>query len=236
MVRLEDAVIARLDTQGERFEILVDPDLAMRVKHGETVNVEDLLVIDSIFKDARKGDVKSEERIKAIFKTTNLYELSKKIILEGEVQLTTQQRREIVEQKRKEIIATIAKNAINPQTKAPHPPQRIELAMEEAKIQVDINKPVKDQVQAVLKEIRKLIPISIENFRIAVKIPAEFTGKGNVILHKHKLEKEEWQNDGSLIAVIEIPAGTKQDLFNELNHLTHGTVETKLLESKPQAE
>ncbi len=230
MVKLEDAVIARYEKAGEKFELLVDPNLAMDLKHRKEVNLDDLLAIDSVFKDANKGDVKSEEALKKVFGTADVKEIAKRVILDGEVQLTTQQRKEILEKKRKEIIAYITSNAINPQTKTPHPPQRIENAIEEAKISIDINKSVAEQVSDIIKEIKRLIPISLEKLRIAVKIPAQYSGKANVILHKYELKQEEWQKDGSLVAVLEVSAGTKASLFDELNHLTHGDIEIKVLE------
>ncbi|MFH1586963.1 MAG: ribosome assembly factor SBDS [Candidatus Diapherotrites archaeon] len=230
MVKMEDAVIARFESKGEKFEMLVDPDLAMDLKEGREVNFNDLLVIDTVFKDANKGDEKSEEKVKEIFGTAGINEIAKKIILEGEVQLTTAQRREIMARKRKEIVAFIAMNAVNPQTKTPHPPQRIENAIEEAKLQIDFGKTVQEQIPEFMKELRKLIPISLEQLKLAIRIPAEHAGKAEHILHKYKLQKEEWQKDGSLIAVVEIPAGMKQELFNEINAITHGEVESKILE------
>jgi len=232
MVKLEDAVIARMSKGEMKFEILVDPELAMELKKGMNVNMDELLAYETIFKDANKGEEASEQSIVKIFGTTDVKEAAKKIILLGEVQLTTAQRKAMLEARRREIIATIARDAINPQTNAPHPPIRIEHAMNEAKITIDPFKTAAEQTPAILKEIRKLIPISLEKMRIAVRISVEFAGKANVILHKYELKQEEWQNDGSLVAIVEVPAGLKAQLFDELNHLTHGTIETKLLESK----
>ncbi|MCR4335431.1 MAG: ribosome assembly factor SBDS [archaeon] len=232
MVRTEDAVIARYEHSGEKFEILVDPDLAMDLKHGKDINFDDLLAADTVFKDAKKGEDKSEETLQKVFHTTDVKEIAKIIIMEGEVQLTTDQRRAITEKKRKEIVTFISRNAINPQTNTPHPVQRIENALNEIKFNVDLNKTVKEQIAEVVKEIKKILPLSMEKLKIAVRVPAQFSGKASVILHKYGLEKEEWQNDGSLVAMLELPAGTKQDLFNELNHLTHGDVETKIIDDK----
>src|SRR3989344_3072922 len=232
MVRTEDAVIARLEHSGEKFEILVDPDLAIDFKHGKNVNIDDMLAVDIIFKDAKKGEEKGEDSLQKVFGTKSAIEIAKRIIIEGEVQLTTEHRSGIVEKKRKEIINFITTNAINPQTNAPHPTQRIENALTELKFNIDINKPNKEIIADLIKQLRKLLPISLENLRIAVKVPALHAGKASPILHKYTLIKEEWQNNGSLIAVLEIPAGLKQGLFNELNHLTHGDVETKILDKK----
>jgi len=232
MVKLDQAVIARYDHEGEKFEILVDPDLALRLKKGDNVNFDDLLVIDTVFKDAGKGSAQSPDALNKAFGSTNVTEIAEKIIKQGEVQLTTEQRRNMREAKRREVIDSIAKNTINPQTNAPHPAKRIENALTEAKIHVDEMKSVEEQLPAIMKELKKILPISMEKLRIAVRIPAQFSGKASPILHKYELKKEEWQKDGSIIAVVELPGGLKNDLLNELNHITHGNVETKILEGK----
>ncbi|HIH33543.1 MAG TPA: ribosome assembly factor SBDS [Candidatus Diapherotrites archaeon] len=231
MVKMEDAVIARFEHSGHKFEILVDPNLALDLKHGKSVELSDLLAMDAIYKDANKGEEASEEIVKKVFGTTELKEVVSRIIKNGEVQLTTEQRRQMLEQKRKEIIAFISNNALNPQTKAPHPPLRIENAMNEARIQVDVFQSVQEQIPEILKEIKKIIPISLEKLKVAVKVPAEFAGKAMPVIHKYHASKQEWQSNGSLVAIFELPVGLKNELFNELNHLTHGNVEAKILEN-----
>ena len=137
MVTLEDAVIARLEYYGERFEILVDPDLASDFKRGEDIKIEEILAVEEVFKDAKKGDKASEEAMNKAFDTTDPLEAATIIIRKGQVQLTAQQRRDMQEDKRKMVVAKIARDAINPQTKLPHPARRIEIAMEEAKVRID---------------------------------------------------------------------------------------------------
>lgn len=232
MVKMEEAVIARLEHSGHKFEVLVDPDLALELRKGSKVNFDELLAIDTIFKDAGKGEEASEELVKKVFGTTESHKVAERIIKEGHVQLTTEQRKKMLEQRRREVVNFIAQNALNPQTNAPHPVARIEHAMEEAKVQVDLFKGTQEQVQEIVKEIKKLIPISMEKLKVAVRVPASFSGKASAILHKYGVQKEEWQKDGALVAVLELPVGMKQELFNELNHLTHGDVETKILEER----
>ncbi len=230
MVTLEDAVIARLEYYGERFEILVDPDLASDFKRGEDIKIEEILAVEEVFKDAKKGDKASEEAMNKAFDTTDPLEAAVLIIRKGQVQLTAQQRRDMQEDKRKMVVAKIAREAINPQTKLPHPARRIEIAMEEAKVRVDPFKSVDEQVNITLKAIRKLIPIRIEKVRVAIRIPGEDTGKVYGILPAYgKTMKEEWQQDGSWVAVVEIPGGMQESFYQKLSEITHGQVETKLL-------
>ena len=230
MVDLEDAIVARYESNGESFEVLIGPKAVQKMRDGEEIDLIDHLVIDTIFKNARKGTRASEEKMKKIFETEDPVEIARTIVLKGEVQLTTEQRRMMLEGKRKAIIAHIARNAINPQTGTPHPPNRIETAMEEAKVRVDPFKPVEIQVNRVLAALRPLIPIRFDTIRIATKLPGEEYGRCyDEIILIGKIVKEEWQKDGSWIGVVEMPAGLQGDYMDRLNTRTKGNVETKIL-------
>ena len=173
----KEYVIARIEKAGEKFEVLVKPDAVQRIRDGKEVDLLRELAIDEIFKDAHKGSKASEEKMMEFFGTTEPLAVAKQIVQRGEIQLTTEQRRQMLEAKRKQIVQYIAANAINPQTAAPHPPQRIENAMEEAKVHVDPFKSIEEQVKEVLDALRPLIPIRFEKVRIAVKLSAEDSAK-----------------------------------------------------------
>jgi len=230
MVDLDEAIVARLESHGETFEVLIDPKVVNHLKEGKEVELIDYMVIDEIFKNAHKGTRASEDKLKEVFGTLDAAEIAKVIILKGEVQLTAQQRKEMLESKRLRIIATIARNAINPQTGGPHTPARIEMAMEEAKVHIDAFKPVDVQVQQVMDKLRPLIPIRFDTVRIAVKLKADEYGRCyDDMKEMGKITNEEWQKNGDWIGVVEIPAGLRDDLFHRLNAKTHGEVETKQL-------
>jgi len=230
MVDLEEAIVARLESHGETFEVLIDPKVVNHLKDGKEIDLIDHMVIDEIFKNSSKGTRAAEDKLMEVFGTTDAVEIAKIIILKGEVQLTAQQRKEMLESKRLRIIATIARNAINPQTGGPHTPARIEMAMEEAKVHIDPFKPVDIQVQHVMDKLRPLIPIRFDKVRIAVKLKADEYGRCyEDMAEMGKIIKDEWQKNGDWIGVVEIPAGLRDDLFHRLNAKTHGNVETKQL-------
>jgi ribosome maturation protein SDO1 len=230
MVDIEDAIIAKLESHGETFEVLIDPKAVKDIRDGKQVDLFDYLVVDEIFKNARKGTRVPEEKIKEVFGTTDPLEVAKQIVVKGEVQLTAEQRKEMQESKRKRIVSEIARNAINPQTNGPHTVQRIEMAMEEAKVHIDPFKPVDVQVKDVLDKLRPLIPIRFDKMRIAVKLTGDEYGRCyEDIIHFGKILREEWQANGSWIGVVEIPAGMRDDFYAKLNEKTKGDVETKQL-------
>jgi len=228
----KEFVIARIEKAGEKFEVVVKPEAVQKIRDGKDINVLDNLAIDEIFRDAHKGSKASEEKMQEFFGTTEAVEVARQIIKKGEIQLTTEQRRDMQEAKRKQIVAYIAANAINPQTGTPHPPQRIENAMAEAKVHVDPFKPIEEQVKEVLDALRPLIPIRFEKARIAVKLTAEDSAKcyGDIKAFG-TIVREEWQSSGAWIGVVEMPAGMQTEFIERLNAKTKGNVEAKVLKA-----
>ena len=230
MVSLEEAVVARYETGGNRFEILIDPESAKNYKDGDEIDWEDAIAADGIWTDTAKGDRAPENLVSDAFSSTNLIEIYKKILTEGTIQLTSQQRNEMVSQKKKQIIAHVVANAMNPQTGGPHPPQRIENAIEETRFSIDPMEGVEKQVEKLIKSIKPLIPISFEKIKVAVKIQAIYVGKCyGQISTLANIQSEEYQKDGSWIGMLEMSAASFAKLEDVLGSLTKGTAETKML-------
>jgi ribosome maturation protein SDO1 len=230
MVKLEDAVIARLSSHGANFEVLVDPDLALALRSGESVDIKNLLAIDKVFKDAKKGDKASEEMVRKAFGTTDALKVAEQIIRRGEIQITTEQRRRMRQERLKQIVTLISRRAINPQTGLPHPPARIESAMEEARVHVDAFKSAEEQLPSIIKALQPILPLKFELRKIAVRIPAVHVGKAyRVVKGFATVKQEQWLDDGSWAVVVEIPAGIQAEFFDKLNELTKGEVQTKVL-------
>ena len=230
MVSLENAVIARLHKGADRFEVLVDPHEAEHIIEGKTENILSALAIDAVFSDSKKGTHAPIESLQKHFNTTDISTIAQEIIQKGEIQLTTEQRREMQDKKKKRIVDLIVKNAMDPKTKMPHPRTRIELALEEAKVHIDPFKSVNQQMKTILETLRPLLPISMEQARISVKIPPEHVGKAyGAVRSFGTLEREEWQSDGTWIGIVKLPAGMQTDFYDRLNTLTKGNVETRIL-------
>ncbi len=229
MVSVEDATTARMTRDGLHFEILVDPDLALRYKNGEELSMENILASQFVYSDAKKGDKVSDDDLEKVFRTHDMSVIAASILRHGELQLTTDQRRKLTEEKRKQIADIISKQGMDPKTKMPHPPQRIMNAMEQAKVHVDPFRDSKDQLNDVLEKIQEVLPISLEKVEVAVRVPMNYAGKASsAIRSMAPVKSEEWKGD-AWMAVIEIPAGMQSEIYDKLNNLTGGTVETKIL-------
>ena len=221
---------ARISRTGEKFEILVKPEPALEYKMGKTVGITQILAIDEIYSDAGKGTRASTEKLEKAFGTTDPVAIADEIMKHGELQLTTDQRRQLIEDKRRQIIAFISRNCIDPRTGTPHPPIRIEQALNQIKLSIDPFKSADEQSKDIIDELRVLIPIKMEQMRVAVKILAEYAPKGYGALKGYgTITREEWQSDGALVAVVEMPAGVYGPFVERLGKITQGTIQTKIL-------
>ncbi len=222
-------VIAKIEIGGNKFEILVNPDLAFKYRSSEKVNLDDLLMSDTIYKDARKGLKASPESIKKAFGTDDMRKITDIILRQGELQLTSAQRRHLLEAKKRQVINYIVKNAVDPKTKLPIPVKRIENLFEELRISVDLNKSAEVQAVEAVKRIARVIPIRLAKAIIKVSIPPEFSGRlYNELSRLGELKKTEWKSDGSLVAEIEIPAGAQNEIINAVNKLTKGKAQIQI--------
>src|SRR3989338_2099712 len=233
MVTVDQAIIARLKTHGQDFEILVDFGNALALREGKSVDMHDILAAMKIFSDAKKGLEASETAMKQIFGTNDVEEVAKTIIQKGEIQLTQEYRERLREEKRKQIINIIHRNGVDPKTHLPHPPQRIENAFIEAKFHVDEFMPVQEQVQEALKKLRPILPIKFEVKELAIKIPPEYAPKCySTVKSFGTILREEWQSNGNWIVVVETTGGMENDFYDRLNRICHGSLESKVLKIK----
>jgi ribosome maturation protein SDO1 len=229
-VDLGNAVIARLELKGSRFEILVDPDKALNFKRGENIDIRDILMGYVIFEDAHRGKKAPEEKLKVAFETDDVFAIASQIIKNGEVQLTAEQRKDMIEEKKKRIIHIIARNSINPQTGLPHPPARIEAAIEEAKVPINPFRDPDEQAKEIVEALRPILPIRIETTKLAVKVPSPYSAKAYSVLERYgTISKDEWGKDGSWICVIEIPAGLRVEVVEKINEFTKGKAQIKTI-------
>jgi ribosome maturation protein SDO1 len=171
-----------------------------------------------------------------VFETTDPLEIIPEVIKRGEIQITAEQRREMQEQKRKDLINRITRNAVNPQMDdAPHPPERIESALEETDFRVDPMERVESQVDEALDALRPVIPIRFDTITVAVQLPPDYAGSGQAKIREFgELEREEWQPDGSWIGVIEFPAGMQNDFYDLVNEVSSGEAETEIIQDEDQ--
>ena len=216
MVSLDDAVVARLEKGGKRYEILVDPELVDQFKSDpSSVSLDDLLATDEVWHDAKGGERPTEEKILSTFGTTELLDCVTNILRNGSIQLTTLQRRQMIADKRQQIITEISRTAIDPRSKAPHPATRIELALDELRWNPDPFLSVERQIKDAITVLRPVIPLSFETIKLAFRVSGSAYGSVQREVRSDVI-KEEWLSNGDWAFVVEIPAGMKGEYLSKV--------------------
>jgi ribosome maturation protein SDO1 len=220
--------VARLVLDGDKFELLVKPDPALEYKMGKRSDISGALVSDEIYSDANKGSRASSEKMMKHFKTTDSADVAKQILARGELNLTTDQRRKMVEEKKRQIVQFINRSFVDPKTHLPHPLVRIEAAMEEVRVPIDPFKKVEDQAKTLVDALRKILPLRSETAKLTVTVPPQFAAQSySVLKSTGELRSEEWLADGSLKAVLDMNASIRGQFLDRLGAVTKGSAQVR---------
>ena len=223
---------ARIKQGGKLFEILVDLDDALKFKKGELNSIE--AEGDRIFTDIKKGNVAPSSDLETAFQTTDTQEIIKKIVLKGEVLVNQEHRNAEQEQKIKQVVDFLSRNASDPQSGNPHTSERIRNALDQAQINIK-NTPIENQMKEIIAALSPILPIRLETKKIKITIPAIHTGQAYGVITQYK-EKEKWLDDGSLEVIAEVPSGIIMDFYDKLNAVTHGSALTEDLKGEEAQE
>ncbi|MGH1521275.1 MAG: ribosome assembly factor SBDS [Nitrosopumilus sp.] len=228
---MADVTVVKYSHDGEKFEILVKPDPALDYKLGKKNDVSSVLISDDIYSDSGKGTKPATEKLLKAFGTEDLTEIAEIILQKGDLNLTTDQRRKMIDEKKKQIVAFIAKTYVDPKTHLPHPPLRIEQAMKDARVSIDPRKNADEQAKDIVEKLRSIIALKSENLQLEIIIPAQYASQSYAVLKSvGSLKKEEWQNNGSLKAILEIPAAARPNVIDRLGSITKGSASVEVIQ------
>lgn len=196
------------------YEILVHHGTVDRWRDGK-LGWGKVTYADEVFKNASKGDRYTDNDLESEFGTCNVEECMQIIAREGDVQLTTEDRRKMIEDTRKQIVQYIHKHYVNPKTKSPHPTIAIENALKQQRYVVT-EEPVERQVQKIMKKMIEVLPMrknEITTMMGTFTIPNEHMGKVQGVLGKYANIVS--QNYGARECTVEV-SFTSSD-FDALN-------------------
>ena len=226
---MDKVTIVRYSYASEKFEILVKPDPAFDYKLGKISEISKILVSDEIYTDSGKGTRASNELLVKVFKTEDTTKIAEIMMQKGELNLNTEQRKKMTNDKRKQIITFIAKTYVDPKTHLPHPPLRIEQAMIDGRVSVDPFKNPDEQIKDIVEKLRPIIPLKTENLTLEISVPAQYVAQSYTVLKSTgSLKKEDWQPNGSLKAILEIPAAARPNVIDRLGAITKGTANVEV--------
>ncbi len=227
------STLVKIRVGSKHYEILVDLELALKLRKGEPVNIQNVLLANDIFTNHKTGTKAASADLIAAFGSSDLLAVADRIVKKGDIQLPQDYREEQQENKKKQVIDWLVRNAVDARNGRPFTPQAISAAIDQVGVNIT-NLPVDQQVSVISEGLKTILPIKIETKKIAITIPAIYTGKAYGLLNQYK-EKEDWLSDGSLKATINLPVGLQMEFYDKLNTITHGAALSQELK-QPDAE
>ena len=178
----------------------------------------------------RAGELGHRRTAFKAFRTEDPADVARQILQKGDLNLTTDQRRKMTEAKRRQIVERISKTFVDPRSHLPHPPLRIEHAMKDARVSVDPQKGVAEQVKDVVERLRGVIPLKSENMDLEIVVPAQYAARSySIIRSTGTVKSENWLSNGSLKAVLEISAAERLNVIERLGSATKGTATVEMV-------
>ncbi len=230
-IDLKGKSIVRYEKHGRRYELLVNPEPAWLFVQGEEVVIDDIFEVYIVYENISRGVKSTQDDLNVAFEGLTEREIAIKILKEGKLQLTINQRNEILKDKRVEIVDFIHIHCINPRENTPIPKDRIENAILDLGVNISYKDDVKSQALEVIDLLKPIMPIRLESVKLAVKIPPSYTGSlYGYLISAGNLVQEEWLSDGSLAVVVNIPSGTQADFLEQITSKTKGKAQVKVLE------
>jgi ribosome maturation protein SDO1 len=213
--------IAKMRVGNKHYEVLVDLELALKLRKGESINIQNVLLANDIFYNSKSGEKAASADLATAFGTSDVLAAATRIIQKGDIQLPQDYREEQQDNKKKQVIDFLVKNAADARTSRPFTLQAISNALDQAKVNIT-NQPIDTQILGITEALKSILPIKIETKKLSITIPAIHTGKVYGIINQYK-EKEDWLPNGDMRVVINIPVGLQMEFYDKLNAITHGT-------------
>jgi ribosome maturation protein SDO1 len=213
--------IAKMRVGSKHYEVLVDLELALKLRKGESVNIQNVLLTNDVFYNSQKGEKAASADLLAAFGSSDVMAAATRIIQKGDIQLPKDYRDEQSDNKKKQVAEFFLKNAVDARNNRPFTVVMIENALTQAHVNIT-NQPLETQIPAITEALKTILPLKIETKKLAITVPAIHTGKVYGIVNQYK-EKEDWLANGDMRVIVNIPVGLQLEFYDKLNSITHGS-------------
>lgn len=216
-------MLVRLKKGKKIYEVMVHEGMVMKYREGEIKRLEDVVVAPTVFLNATKGTRASAEQLKESFGTDDMNEIIEIVIQNGEAQESAGERKDKQDAKRHEIITAIQKNYSAPDGK-PLPVVRIENALQQAKIRVDVDADATRQVTTMFPKLSTVLPMKKKAAEMEgiITVPTKLAGVVSSTVRKHGTVQRETYGAQ---AKFEIEIDSYDLLMKDLTKATKGEFE-----------
>lgn len=231
---MSNYIIVKYQKAKKSYEILVNHGMVEKYresishKNRTSINIDQVVVADEVFKNSTKGTRYTNNELQEAFGTTDVKECIKHILLNGEVQLTTDDRKKKIEERRKQVVYNLHSFFIDPKTLKPHPVTHIENALNEIKFKVDMKESVEKQSLRARKELLGKLTLKKNLMEGQITIPLKYIGQCyNPINGLSTIDKENY-GAKHYTAHLSLTPSAYDQLSQKINTITKGDFQFEL--------
>ncbi|KAJ1666151.1 hypothetical protein IW140_001821 [Coemansia sp. RSA 1813] len=233
-IRLTNVSVVRLRKGGKRFEVACYRNKVTEWRTGVEKDIDEVLQIHQVYMNVSKGQVAKTEELRKCFKTEDVDEVIKEILMKGEQQVSDKERQHQQSNILRDIATVVADMCVNPNTQQPYTVTMIEKAMADIHFSVNHNRSAKQQALDVIRQIQEhnTIPISRAQMRIRVVMSAKDAKRirDSVMELVASVEDEERGEEYELVCLID--PGQYRTLGDLISSETKGAGEVVILSLK----
>lgn len=203
------------------LELLCKPNTITKYRE-KKLGKDKVLISEEIFKSVQKANRAKASDLEKIFGTSDLSKCVDIMLENGEYQISAEERKEMVERKRREVIEYIHSHFIDAKAKTLIPVARIENALKEMKVRIDVETPTKKLIQPIIKQLPQYIVglKKVDDMRIELIVSHKYHDKLYNIIKKYGSMVSKDANNYGYIYQINITSNDMESLLNNLNKVT----------------
>ena len=195
-------------------------------REGKTKDVSSVVAAESVFRNASRGDVYSKNDLASAFGAdAKLADVLARIVMQGTLPVTTEENREAIDAKRKEIVHYLHANYVDPRTGRPHPQTRVEAALDAVKgVTIDPKRSASEQAHEMLRKIVDTgLALKKNEIEGTVTVPKAAMGPATSAIKKFCTTRGSPEFRGESVTFsVGVAPGSYDELMRELGKATAG--------------
>jgi len=168
--RLTNVAVVRMKTHGIRFEIACYKNKVLNWREGIEKDIEEVLQTETVFTNVSKAIIAKEKDLQKAFGTVDLLEICKKILKDGDVQVSDREREVHMEGLWKDIVQIIVERCVHPQTGRQLTAPTVESALKSTGFSVQPDQAAKRQALKAMETLEAKMPESFARAKMRLQM------------------------------------------------------------------
>jgi ribosome maturation protein SDO1 len=164
--------------------------------------LDEVLQTTAVFANVSKGVLAKREDLLLVFGTDDEELICKKILAEGELQVSDKERKVELDTLFRDVASILSEKCLNPENNRPYTISMLERALKDVHFSVDPKRPAKTQALEALPILKSRFPIERARMRLRITIPLTGGDELKELLNSKAAVVEEQDLHGNMLTLV----------------------------------